>query len=98
MKRLILISMVVLLSSSMALAQDICESDFTCDGDVDSADVTTFLEDFGRSEFFNPCPPCVPLEPVIKTGQTLCYDELGNIIDCVGVHLYVVIMQRRSKA
>jgi hypothetical protein len=84
MKRLILIAMVVLLSSSIAFAQDICESDFTCDGDVDAADVSTFLEDFGRSEFFNPCPPCVPPEPVLKTGQINCYDALGNIIDCAG--------------
>ena len=32
-----------------------CEGDFDCDGDVDSDDVTTFLTDFGRSSFFNPC-------------------------------------------
>jgi hypothetical protein len=29
------------------------------DGDVDADDVTTFLEDFGRDEYFNPCPACV---------------------------------------
>jgi hypothetical protein len=76
--------MVVLLSSSMVFAQDICESDFTCDGDVDSADVSTFLEDFGRSQFFNPCQPCVPLSPVPKTDKTSCYDENGNSRDCTG--------------
>ena len=52
MKQLLSIAMVVLLSSSIALAQDICESDFDCNGAVDANDVSTFLEDFGRSEFF----------------------------------------------
>jgi hypothetical protein len=32
-----------------------CESDFNCDGNVDATDVTSFLVDFGRSTFFNPC-------------------------------------------
>ena len=38
-----------------------CEADFNCDGNVDAADVTDFLTDFGRSTFFNPCTnidPC----------------------------------------
>ena len=26
---------------------------------VDANDVTMFLEDFGRSQFNNPCPSCV---------------------------------------
>jgi hypothetical protein len=25
---------------------------------VDAADLNIFLEDFGRSQFFNPCPSC----------------------------------------
>jgi hypothetical protein len=38
-----------------------CECDFNCDGNVDADDVTSFLIDFGRSTFFNPCAndnPC----------------------------------------
>ena len=38
-----------------------CEADFNCDGSVDAGDVTSFLADFGRSTFFNPCTnvdPC----------------------------------------
>jgi len=35
-----------------------CEADFERDGDVDANDVGKFLEDFGRSVFFNPCPTC----------------------------------------
>jgi hypothetical protein len=60
------------MSSSIAMAQDICEGDFDYDGDCDADDVTTFLEDFGRSQFFNPCPPDGPA-PVAKTGQTTSY-------------------------
>ena len=69
MKRLILIAMVVLMSSSIAFAQDFCKGDFTYDGDVDANDVTTFLEHFGRSIFSNPCPFDGP-SPVGRTGQT----------------------------
>jgi hypothetical protein len=38
-----------------------CEADFNCDGNVDAGDVTSFLDHFGRSTFFNPCTnndPC----------------------------------------
>jgi outer membrane protein assembly factor BamB len=38
-----------------------CESDFNCDGNVDAIDVDSFLDDFGRSTFFQPCTnddPC----------------------------------------
>jgi hypothetical protein len=34
-------------------------ADFSCDGNVDADDVTMFLEDFGRSQYNNPCPACV---------------------------------------
>ena len=37
-----------------------CESDFDCDGNVDATDVTSFLDDFGRSTFFNPCTNADP--------------------------------------
>jgi hypothetical protein len=74
MKRLILMAMVFLMSSSMALAQNFCQGDFTYDGDVDANDVTTFLEHFGRSIFSNPCPFDGP-SPVAKTRQTTSYHE-----------------------
>jgi hypothetical protein len=32
-----------------------CECDFSCDGDVDADDVETFLADFGRNGFIDPC-------------------------------------------
>jgi plastocyanin len=37
-----------------------CEGDFNCDGNVDATDVTSFLGDFGRSTFFNPCTTADP--------------------------------------
>ena len=37
----------------------ICEPDYDIDGDVDAVDMTTFLEDFGRNSYVNPCPQCV---------------------------------------
>jgi hypothetical protein len=39
----------------------VCEGDFNCDGNVDATDVTSFLGDFGRNQFINPCTngsPC----------------------------------------
>jgi len=67
------------------IAQEACESDFDCDGDVDAGDVGIFLTDFGRFELNDPCPNCYdspcpctapgcdPPAPVPKTGQTTSY-------------------------
>jgi hypothetical protein len=59
-------------TTSSITAQDFCKGDFNYDGDCDADDVSTFLEDFGRSQFFNPCPPDGPT-PVPQTGQTTSY-------------------------
>jgi hypothetical protein len=32
-----------------------CEGNFDCDQDVDARDITTFLQDFGRNDFNDPC-------------------------------------------
>ena len=56
----------------MVLAQDACEGNFDCDGDVDGTDAAVFKSDFGRSGFNNPCPPDAPA-PVQKTGQITVY-------------------------
>ena len=37
-----------------------CEADFSCNGNVDAADVNAFLTDFGRSTFNNPCTNAAP--------------------------------------
>jgi len=73
MKKIIAILVVMLLVSAPAvIAQDFCKGDFDYDGDVDAPDVTEFLNHFGRSIFFNPCPPDGPA-PVGQTGQTISY-------------------------
>jgi hypothetical protein len=46
-----------------------CECDFNCDGNVDASDVTSFLTDFGRNEFNDPC-----------TNESPCYGD----VDCSG--------------
>ena len=83
MKHLISIAVILLLSSSIVLAQDFCKGDFDYDGDVDADDVGEFLNHFGRFEFNNPCPPDGPA-PVQQTGQTSCYDADGSPRDCEG--------------
>lgn len=74
------------LSAIHVLAQEIdyCEGNFDCDQDVDGMDAAMFKTDFGRSSIFNECPTCPPIERIAKTGQTSCYDDLGNVIDCAG--------------
>jgi len=72
MKRLILIAMVLLLSSPIAFAQNFCQGDFNYDGNVDAADVSVFLQNFGRSIFNNPCPSDGPA-PIPKTWQWISY-------------------------
>jgi hypothetical protein len=44
-----------------------CEGNFNCDTNVDATDVATFLADFGRSIFFNPCTNAIPCD-----GDFLC--------------------------
>jgi len=67
------------------MAQLPCTADFNCDQNVDATDVDTFLSQFGRNPFNDPCLdcydsqcPCItacdPPAPVAKTGQTTLYD------------------------
>ena len=70
----------LVLSVPPSMAQEPCYGNFDCDQDVDAEDVIKFLEDFGRNDFFNPCPtcqdslcPCTPPAPVEQTGQTAAY-------------------------
>ena len=55
---LTLVVSIFLLSRPCSLAQELCEGNFDCDGDVDGTDAAIFKEDFGRTVFSNPCPPC----------------------------------------
>jgi hypothetical protein len=75
---LIVVVGIFMLSASSVMAQEPCNGNFDCDYDVDASDVIEFLNHFGRSQFFNPCPlcqdslcPCSSTVP--KTGQTTSY-------------------------
>jgi len=72
MKRIVLLLMVLLLLPVSNAGASPCNGDFTCDGDVDSDDVTEFLNHFGRSQHNNPCDPCF-LGKLPTTGQTTLY-------------------------
>ena len=62
-----------------------CESDFNCDGNVDATDVTSFLTDFGRNQFNNPCSAVSPCNGDINcdsnvdaTDVTLFLEDFGR--------------------
>ena len=56
---LIVLAGLFLLSASTVLAQgEPCTADFNCDQNVDATDVDTFLSQFGRNPFNDPCPDC----------------------------------------
>jgi len=46
-----------------------CEGNFDCDQDVDGSDASKFRSDFGRNQFYNPCPDCkqCTMTPVLPT-------------------------------
>ena len=81
MKRLIVCLAVIVFSLSVSnvLGQP-CEGNFDCDQDVDGTDAAVFKEDFGRSQFSNPCPTCqenpcpCPEDCPIKSPCSLSYD------------------------
>jgi len=85
----IVVAGVFMFSAPSVMAQEPCESDFTCDGDVDADDVATFLEDFGRFEFNNPCPDCYdspcPCNPcpygMVDCGER-CIDPMNDKDAC----------------
>ena len=55
---LIVVFSLFIFTSPIAVAQDPCEGNFDCDQDVDGTDAAVFKEDFGRSQFSDPCPTC----------------------------------------
>jgi len=85
LKRLALLTCLITLSAPNVMAQVPCTADFNCDQNVDATDVTTFLSQFGRNPFNDPCPDCYdspcpctaqscdPPAPVERTGQTTSY-------------------------
>lgn len=60
-KGLVLLLCMLMLTASSALAGPLegvfCEGDFNYDGNVDAGDVGVFITHFGRSQYYDPCPP-----------------------------------------
>ena len=61
-----------------------CECDFTCDGDVDATDVTSFLGDFGRSTFFNPCTNEEPCNGDFDCNVNVDADDVTKFLEDFG--------------
>ena len=70
-----IVAVLVLLSAPSVMAQppgNMCEGNFDLDQDVDAVDVTQFLQDFGRSQYFNPCPaPPMDAPPIMTKYERM---------------------------
>jgi len=75
-KGVALLAVLFLVSVPTALAQDFCEADMNYDGYVQFNDLKIIKAEYNRDD----CPPDGPA-PVPKTGQTLCYEADGDLID-----------------
>jgi hypothetical protein len=63
---------------------EICEVDFTCDGDVDADDVTLFLVDFGRNTFNNPCTNADPCNGDVNCDVNVDAFDVGTFLEDFG--------------
>jgi hypothetical protein len=61
-----------------------CEGDFNCDGNVDATDVTSFLNDFGRSTFFNPCTNVDPCNGDFDCNVNVDADDVTKFLEDFG--------------
>ena len=61
-----------------------CEADFNCDGNVDTVDVTSFLDDFGRSTFFNPCSANDPCNGDFDCNVNVDTDDVNLFLEDFG--------------
>ena len=53
---LIVLASLFVFSAPNVIAEGPCTADFDCDLDVDADDVTEFLDQFGREQYYDPCP------------------------------------------
>jgi len=81
---LIVVVSLFILSAPNVLAQLPCTADFNCDQDVDGGDVEEFLNQFGRSQYSDPCPesPCpISCEGTLSPQGRWCDQENGTVKD-----------------
>jgi hypothetical protein len=65
-----------------------CESDFTCDEDVDASDLDTFLDDFGRGRYNNPCTTENPCLADFDCDQDTDASEVTKFLEDFGRNEY----------
>ena len=65
-----------------------CESDFTCDGDVDADDVTAFLADFGREQYYQPCTNEDPCNGDFDCDVDVDADDVTKLLEDFGREVY----------
>jgi len=63
---------------------DYCECDFNCSGGVDAADVDSFLGDFGRSKFNNPCTNGSPCQGDTNCDGNVAADDVTVFLEDFG--------------
>ena len=55
-----------------------------CDGDVDAGDVTSFLVDFGRSEFNDPCTTGNPCNGDVNCDSNVDAEDVTLFLEDFG--------------
>jgi len=65
-----------------------CEANFDCDQDVDAEDVTAFLTDFGRSQYYNPCEQENPCHGDFSCDGDVDADDVTKFLEDFGRSQY----------
>ena len=65
-----------------------CEGNFDCDEDIDSTDVTTFLEDSGRNQYNNPCTNSIPCDGDFLCDRDVDSEDVTKFLEDVGRNHY----------
>jgi len=61
-----------------------CEGDFDCNGTVDANDITSFLADFGRSEYNAPCTNDNQCSGDVDCNGAVDADDLSKLLEDFG--------------
>jgi len=61
-----------------------CEGDFNCDGDVDAFDIDTFLTNFGRNSYVNPCVSVNPCTGDFSCDGDVDADDIVTLLEDFG--------------
>ena len=65
-----------------------CEGDFNCDGNVDAADVTEFLNHFGRSQYNRPCSSEDPCKGDFSCNGNVDAEDVPKFLEDFGRSQY----------